>query len=82
MSPMLAPFFSPFFGFFEKLQGKLRGRLRGRPRGPQAMEIEAKQHDKGTLFWSSKRKKKQPRKNGPPQCVLFKDRLRCSFKVV
>ena len=32
------------------------------------MKIEAKQYDKeGTLFWSSKRKKKQARKNGPPQ---------------
>ena len=32
------------------------------------MEIEAKQYDKeGALFWSSKRKKKQARKNGPPQ---------------
>ena len=31
------------------------------------MKIEAKQYDKeGTLFWSSKRKKKQARKNGPP----------------
>jgi hypothetical protein len=31
------------------------------------MEIETKQYDKeGTLFWSSKRKK-QARKNGPPQ---------------
>jgi hypothetical protein len=31
------------------------------------MEIEAKQFDKeGTLFWSSKRKKKQARKNGLP----------------
>ena len=35
------------------------------------MEIEAKQYDKeGTLFWSSKRKKKQARKNGPPQFKL------------
>ena len=32
------------------------------------MEIGAKQYDKeGCLFWSSKRKKKQARKNGPPQ---------------
>ena len=32
------------------------------------MKIEAKRYDKeGTLFWSSKRKKKQARKNGPPQ---------------
>ena len=32
------------------------------------MEIEAKQYDKeGTLFWTSKPKKKQVRKNGPPQ---------------
>ena len=36
--------------------------------GLKPMEIEAKQYDKeGTLFWSSKRKKKQARKNGPPQ---------------
>jgi hypothetical protein len=35
------------------------------------MEIEAKQNDKeGALFWSSKRKKKQARKNGPPQIKL------------
>ena len=33
-----------------------------------SMEIEAKQYDKeGIFFWSSKRKKKQARKNGPPQ---------------
>ena len=32
------------------------------------MEIGAKQYDKeGTRFWASKRKKKQARKNGPPQ---------------
>ena len=32
------------------------------------MEIGAKQYDKeGTRFWTSKRKKKQARKNGPPQ---------------
>ena len=36
--------------------------------GLKAMEIEAKQYDKeGTRFWTSKRKKKQARKNGPPQ---------------
>ena len=36
--------------------------------GLKAMEIGAKQYDKeGALFWSSKRKKKQARKNGPPQ---------------
>ena len=36
--------------------------------GLKPMEIEAKQYDKeGALFWSSKRKKKQARKNGPPQ---------------
>ena len=36
--------------------------------GLKPMEIEAKQYDKeGTLFWSSKRKKKQARKNGLPQ---------------
>ena len=35
------------------------------------MKIEAKQYDKeGTLFWSSKRKKKQARKNEPPQFKL------------
>ena len=39
--------------------------------GLKPMEIEAKQCDKeGTLFWSSKRKKKQARKNGPPQFKL------------
>ena len=34
-----------------------------------AMEIGAKQYDskKVPFFWSSKRKKKQARKNGPPQ---------------
>ena len=37
-------------------------------RASKAMEIGAKQYDKeGTLFWTSKRKKKQARKNGPPQ---------------
>ena len=36
--------------------------------GLKAMEIGAKQYDKeGTLFWTSKPKKKQARKNGPPQ---------------
>ena len=36
--------------------------------GLKAMEIGAKQCDKeGTFFWTSKRKKKQARKNGPPQ---------------
>ena len=36
--------------------------------GLKAMEIRAKQCDKeGTLFWTSKREKKQARKNGPPQ---------------
>ena len=36
----------------------------------KAMEIGAKQYDKeGTRFWTSKRKKKQARKNGPPQYV-------------
>ena len=36
--------------------------------GLKAMEIGAKQYDKeGTRFWTSKRKKKQERKNGPPQ---------------
>ena len=39
--------------------------------GLKPMEIEAKQYDKaGTLFWSSKRTKKQARKNGPPQFKL------------
>ena len=34
----------------------------------KAMEIGAKQNDKeGSLFWTSKRKKKQARTNGPPQ---------------
>ena len=32
------------------------------------MEIGAKQYDKeGTCFWTSKRKKQQARKNGPPE---------------
>ena len=32
------------------------------------MELGAKQYDKeGTRFWTSKRKKQQARKNGPPQ---------------
>ena len=36
--------------------------------GLKAMEIGVKQCDKeGTLFWTSKREKKQARKNGPPQ---------------
>ena len=36
--------------------------------GLKAMEIRAKQYDKeGALFWTSKRKQKQARKNGPPQ---------------
>ena len=36
--------------------------------GLKAMEIGAKQYDKeGALFWTSKHKKKQARKNGPPQ---------------
>ena len=36
--------------------------------GLKAMEIGAKQWDKeGALFWTSKRKKKQARINGPPQ---------------
>ena len=40
--------------------------------GLKAMEIGAKQYDKeGALFWTSKRKKKQARKNGPPQYVQF-----------
>ena len=37
-------------------------------KGLKAMEIGAKQYDKeGALFWTSKRKKKQARKYGPPQ---------------
>ena len=36
--------------------------------GLKAMEIGEKQYDKeGALFWTSKRKKKQARRNGPPQ---------------
>ena len=36
--------------------------------GLKALEIGAKQYDKeGTLFWTSKRKKKQARQNGRPQ---------------
>ena len=39
--------------------------------GLKAMEIGAKEHDKeGALFWTSKRKKKQARRNGPPQYRL------------
>ena len=38
--------------------------------GLKAMEIGAKQYDKeGALFWTSKRKKKQARKNEPPQHI-------------
>ena len=51
-------------------QGRLQGRLRARPRGLKAMEIGAKQYDKeGTLFWTSKPKKKQARKNGPSSSI-------------
>ena len=40
--------------------------------GLKPMEIEAKQYDKeGALFWSSKRKKKQARKKGPPQYTTY-----------
>ena len=35
--------------------------------GFAAMEIGAKQYDKEGAFWTSKRKKKQARKNGRPQ---------------
>ena len=43
--------------------------------GLKAMEIRAKQYDKeGALFWTSKRKKKQARKNGPPQYVRIHSR--------
>ena len=36
-------------------------------RASRLWKIGAKQYDKeGTLFWTSKRKKKQARKNGPP----------------
>ena len=36
--------------------------------GLKAMEIGAKQYDKeGTLFWTSKPKKQQVRKNGSPE---------------
>ena len=39
--------------------------------GFKAMEIGAKQCDKeGALFWTSKRKKKHARKNGPPQLEI------------
>ena len=35
------------------------------------MKFEAKKYDKeGELVWSSKRKKKQARKNGPPKFKL------------
>ena len=51
-----------------KLEQTIQGKLRGRPPGPQAYEIEAKQYDQEwTLFWSSKRKKKQARKMGLPR---------------
>ena len=40
-------------------------------KGLKAMEIGAKQYDKEAgLFWSSKRNKKQARKNEPPQFKL------------
>ena len=40
-------------------------------KGLKAMEIGAKQYDKERgLFWSSKRNKKQARKNGTPQVKI------------
>ena len=46
----------------------VRAGFEGGLEGLKAMEIGAKQCDKeGALFWTSKRKKKQARKNGPPQ---------------
>ena len=49
--------------------------------GLKAMEIGAKQQDKeGALFWTSKRKKKQARINGPPQYLVLRGSLsRCCF---
>ena len=40
-------------------------------KGLKLMKFEAKKYDKeGELVWSSKRKKKQARKNGPPKFKL------------
>ena len=45
-------------------------------KGLKAMEIGAKQCEKeGGLFWSSKRNKKQARKNGPPPSSRFHSQL-------
>jgi len=50
------------------LRASFEAGFEGGLEGLKPMEIEAKQYDKeGTLFWSSKRKKKQARNNGPPQ---------------
>ena len=51
-----------------KLEQNTSGQASAGLEGLKAMEIGAKQYDKeGALFWTSKRKKKQARKNGPPQ---------------
>ena len=64
--------------------GRLRDQLRGRPQGPQAYGNWSKTilYDKeGTLFRSSKRNKKQTRKNGPPQKAVSCTSLPVSFNV-
>ena len=54
-----------------KLEQNTSGQASRQASRVKPMEIEAKQYDKeGALFWSSKRKKKQARKNGPPQFKL------------
>ena len=48
--------------------------------GLKAMEIGAKEYDKeGALFWTSKRKKKQARRNGPPQFKIPAAAVACQI---
>ena len=48
--------------------------------GLKAMEIGAEEYDKeGALFWTSKRKKKQARRNGPPQFKLPAAAVACQI---
>ena len=48
--------------------------------GLKAVEIGAKEYDKeGTLFWTSKRKKKQTRRNGPPQFKIPAAAVACQI---
>jgi len=71
-----------------RIQGKREGRETGFEaglKGLKALEIGANQYDKeGALSWSSKRKKKQARKNGPPQfkipAVAVADQISFSLK--